>query len=84
MVRKFPEIDVKAMGCESKSLEIDEEKLNKKRKLLDGISERVELLRSGLKVIDDGVFEWQQNHNAIELNTKFLTHNHNIALTKYN
>uniref|UniRef100_A0A7N2LT78 Uncharacterized protein n=1 Tax=Quercus lobata TaxID=97700 RepID=A0A7N2LT78_QUELO len=59
------------MGCESKSLEIDEEKLNKKRKFLDGIGERVELLRSGLKV----------NHNAIELNTKFLTHIHNIALT---
>ena len=46
------------------SLEIDEKKLNKKRKLLDGISEGVELLQSGLKVIDDGV---QQNHNAIEL-----------------
>ena len=63
------------------SLEIDEKKLNKKRKLLDGISEGVELLQSGLKVIDDGV---QQNHNAIELNTKFLTHIHYIALTKYN
>ena len=43
------------------SLEIDEKKLNKKRKLLDGISEGVELLQSGLKVIDDGV---QQNHKC--------------------
>ena len=56
------------------SLEIDEKKLNKKRKLLDGISEGVELLQSGLKVIDDGLFEWQQNHSAIALDAKFLTH----------
>nr|XP_023881229.1 uncharacterized protein LOC111993631 [Quercus suber] len=73
VVRKFSEIDAKAMGCES--MVIDEEKqLNKKRKLPDGISEGVELLQSGLKVIDDGLFEWQQNKSAIALNAKFLTH----------
>lgn len=73
VVRKFSEIDAKAMRCES--MVIDEEKqLNKKRKLPDGISEGVELLQSGLKVIDDGLFEWQQNHSAITLNAKFLTH----------
>ncbi|XP_075664305.1 uncharacterized protein LOC142633929 isoform X1 [Castanea sativa] len=73
VVRKFSEIDANAMRCER--MVIDEEKqLNKKRKLPDGISEGVELLQSGLKVIDDGLFEWQQNHSAIALNAKFLTH----------
>lgn len=72
-VRKISEIDVEAVGCQS--MEIDEEnQSNKKRKLPDGISEGVELLQSGLKVIGDGLSRWQQNHDASELNDKFLTH----------
>ncbi|XP_059447116.1 uncharacterized protein LOC132178652 isoform X2 [Corylus avellana] len=72
-VRKISGIDVEAVGCQS--MEIDEEnQSNKKRKLPDGISEGVELLQSGLKVIGDGLSRWQQNHDASELNDKFLTH----------
>jgi hypothetical protein len=74
-VRKISEIDVEAVGVGCQSMEIDEENpSNKKRKLPDGISEGVELLQSGLKVIGDGLSRWQQNHDANELHDKFLTH----------
>ncbi|KAI3459604.1 hypothetical protein Pfo_016267 [Paulownia fortunei] len=57
-------------------MDIDNEKQpNKKRKFPDGICRGVELLQSGLKVMVDGLSQWQQNqHDSIEVHEKFLTH----------
>ncbi|XP_024021684.1 uncharacterized protein LOC21391650 [Morus notabilis] len=69
--QKIMEIDV-----EKQSIEVDEEKQDsKKRKLPDGISEGMELLQSGLKVIVNGLSQWQQNQpESTELQHKFKTH----------
>uniref|UniRef100_A0A5B7BF73 Uncharacterized protein n=1 Tax=Davidia involucrata TaxID=16924 RepID=A0A5B7BF73_DAVIN len=74
MVQKFTNIEPEVTQCET--MEIDgENQANKKRKLPDGISQGVELLQSGLKVISDGLSQWQENHlDSAELHDKFLTH----------
>lgn len=61
-----------------KSMEVDDDNVsncsNKKRKVGDGIIKGVELLKSGLKIIGDGLSLW--NHNQFgnnELHVKFLT-----------
>ncbi|XP_014627762.1 uncharacterized protein [Glycine max] len=47
---------------------------NKKRKLPDGISRGVELLKNGLKIIGDGFSQWQLNDfDTTELHVKYLT-----------
>lgn len=47
---------------------------NKKRKLPDGISRGVELLKNGLKIIGDGLSQWQLNDfDTTELHVKYLT-----------
>lgn len=68
-----------AERCESVDMEVDagsgENQSNKKRKLPDGISKGMELLRSGLKVIADGLSQLQQNQlGSSEFHDKFLTH----------
>ncbi|CAI8603872.1 unnamed protein product [Vicia faba] len=71
-------------GCEgmeiddknqSNSMEVDDKhQSNKKRKLPDGISKGVELLKSGLKIISDGLLEWQLNQfESNELHVKYST-----------
>ena len=57
------------------SMEIDDKnQSNKKRKLPDGISRGVELLKSGLKIIGDGLSQWQLNQYATnELHVKYMT-----------
>ncbi|XP_041013996.1 uncharacterized protein LOC121257155 isoform X1 [Juglans microcarpa x Juglans regia] len=61
------------VGCES--METDENNQSKKkRKLPDEISEGVELLQNGLKVIGDGFSRWQQDHDATELRDNFMAH----------
>lgn len=71
-------------GCEgmeiddknqSNSMEVDDKnQSNKKRKLPDGISKGVELLKSGLKIISDGLLEWQVNQfESNELHVKYST-----------
>lgn len=60
-------------GCESMEVD-DKNQSNKKRKLPDGISRGVELLKSGLKIISDGLSQWQLNQLEInELHNKYLT-----------
>ncbi|XP_059632242.1 uncharacterized protein LOC132274900 [Cornus florida] len=70
-----PELEPEVMEC--KTMDIDgENQANKRRKLLDGINQGVELLQSGLKIIGDGLSQLQQqNHfDSNELQDKFLTH----------
>lgn len=79
MLHKIPEIaDVEEVKCES--MEVDDYdhnnncSNNKKRKLGDGIIRGVELLKSGLKIIGDGLSQWNQNQlGDNELHVKFLT-----------
>lgn len=62
-----------AVRCES--LETGENNQSKKkRKLPDEISEGVELLQNGLKVIGVGFSRWQQDHDATELRDNFMAH----------
>lgn len=60
------------------AMEIDEvNPVNKKRKLPDRITKGVELLQSGIKVMGDGLSQWQHNpfsFNSIEIHEKFLSH----------
>ncbi|XP_027189235.1 uncharacterized protein [Cicer arietinum] len=71
-------------GCESmevddknqsNSMEVDDKnQSNRKRKLPDGISKGVELLKCGLKIISDGLSEWQLNpFETNELHIKYST-----------
>ncbi|KAF9606743.1 hypothetical protein IFM89_028119 [Coptis chinensis] len=59
----------------SDTMEIDNEnQVNKKRKLPDEISEGMSLLQSGLKIMGDGLSQWQQqNSNSTEFQ-KFSSH----------
>ncbi|KAL3634412.1 hypothetical protein CASFOL_021466 [Castilleja foliolosa] len=60
----------------SDMMDIDNEKqqLSKKRKFPDGISRGVELLQNGLKIMVDGLSEWQQNQNdSTEVREEFWT-----------
>ena len=56
-------------------MEIDDKnQSNKKRKLPDGISRGVELLKRGLKIIGDGLSQWQLNqYETKELHVKYMT-----------
>ncbi|KAK6122933.1 hypothetical protein DH2020_043323 [Rehmannia glutinosa] len=60
----------------SDRMDIDDEKQpSKKRKFPDGICRGVELLQNGLKVMVDGLSQWQQNqHDSSEVREKFWTH----------
>ncbi|KAL7081323.1 hypothetical protein ACP275_14G032800 [Erythranthe tilingii] len=59
-------------------MDIDEDEKpnnNKKRKFPDGICRGVELLQSGLKIMGDGLSQWQQNRDeSMEVHEKFLNH----------
>ncbi|KAL0322635.1 UNVERIFIED_CONTAM: hypothetical protein Sangu_1882800 [Sesamum angustifolium] len=60
----------------SDMMDVDDEKQpNKKRKFPDGICKGVELLQSGLRIMVDGLSQWQQNPlDSTEVHEKFLTH----------
>lgn len=73
IVRKTKETNTKAMPCEP--MEVDNEKHCRKRKLPDGISEGMEMLQNGLKVMGDSVSTWQNNQfESIETRENFLKH----------
>lgn len=73
-VQKVSNINADAARCDSMEID-DENQSNKRRKLPDGISKGVELLRDGLNVISDSLTQWQPNHlESAELHDKFLTH----------
>lgn len=74
MVLKMSKVDTEAVECEI--MKIDNEKqAYKRRKLPDGISKGMEMLQHGLKVMGDGISEWQQNNfDQKELHNKFLAH----------
>ncbi|XP_050215429.1 uncharacterized protein LOC126666641 [Mercurialis annua] len=72
MVQRVASIQIEAMECEETDVDLQS---NKRRKLPDGISKGVEILQSGLKVIGDGLSQWQQNQmDSSEHHDKFLTH----------
>ncbi|KAK7391585.1 hypothetical protein VNO78_20002 [Psophocarpus tetragonolobus] len=73
MFQKISAVAEDREGCEV--MEVDHKnQSNKKRKLPDGICRGVELLKSGLKIIGDGLSQWQLNHfDATELHVKCLT-----------
>lgn len=73
MVHKISNIAKEEVGCESMEVD-DKNHTNKKRKLLDGMSKGVELLKSGLKIIGDGLSQWHHNQfETNELHIKSLT-----------
>ncbi|KAK7356496.1 hypothetical protein VNO80_15769 [Phaseolus coccineus] len=73
MVQKVSAVSEEKERCDS--MEVDRKnQSNKKRKLPDGISRGVELLKSGLKIIGDGLSQWQLNHfDTAEQHIKYLT-----------
>ncbi|CAJ1976571.1 unnamed protein product [Sphenostylis stenocarpa] len=73
MVQMISAIAEEKERCDN--MEVDREnQSNKKRKLPDGISRGVELLKSGLKIIGDGLSQWQVNHfDTAEQHVKYLT-----------
>ncbi|KAL6535157.1 hypothetical protein OROMI_026531 [Orobanche minor] len=61
----------------SDMMDIDEEKQqpSKKRKFPDGISRGVELLQNGLKIMVDGLSQWQHNqHESTEVREELRSH----------
>ncbi|XP_052110550.1 uncharacterized protein LOC107466474 [Arachis duranensis] len=73
MVHKFSAIAEERQGFESMEID-DKNQSNKKRKLPDGISRGVELLKSGLKILGDGLSQWQPNQfDTNELHVKCMT-----------
>ncbi|XP_027367312.1 uncharacterized protein LOC113873405 [Abrus precatorius] len=73
MVQKISVIAEEGERCESMEID-DKNQSNKKRKLPDGISRGVELLKSGLKIIGDGLSQWQLNQfDTSELHVKYFT-----------
>lgn len=74
IVRKTKETKTKTIPCEA--MEVDNEKQSsRKRKLPDGISEGMEMLQNGLKVMGDSVSTWQNSQfDSIETHENFLKH----------
>lgn len=71
---KTSKVDIEAVECEMMNIE-NEEQLCKRRKLPDGIGKGVEMMQDGLKVMGDGISEWQQNNtDLMELHHKLLAH----------
>lgn len=72
-VQKVSAISEEKERCDN--MEVDcKNQSNKKRKLPDGINRGVELLKSGLKIIGDGLSQWQLNHfDTAEQHIKYLT-----------
>ncbi|KAK7268660.1 hypothetical protein RIF29_21365 [Crotalaria pallida] len=74
MVHKISMIAKEKEGRESMEVDDDKNQPNKKRKFPDGISRGVELLKNGLKIIGDGLSQWQINqYETNELHVKYLT-----------
>lgn len=67
-----------AGGVVCNAMEIDEvNPVNKKRKLPHRITKGVELLQSGIKVMGDGLSQWQHNpfsFSSTEIQDEFLSH----------
>lgn len=71
---KMSKVDTKGMECEIMKIDY-ENQAHKKRKVPDGISEGMEMLQHGLRVMGDGISEWQQNNfKQKEFHKKFLAH----------
>lgn len=74
VIQKYQNTDLGAVGCEEMCRDVENQP-HKRRKLPDGITQGVELLQSGLKVIGDGIPHLEQNHfDHAGLHDKFLTH----------
>ncbi|XP_019461972.1 PREDICTED: uncharacterized protein LOC109361106 [Lupinus angustifolius] len=74
MVHKISMIAKEKEGCESMEVDDDKNQFNKKRKLPDKISRGVEMLKSGLTIIGDGLSQWKLNqYETNELHAKYLT-----------
>ncbi|CAN0875637.1 hypothetical protein LINGRAHAP2_LOCUS10944 [Linum grandiflorum] len=76
IVERMREMHIEEGAVECEALGMEEGgQSRKRRKLPDGISRGVELLQDGLKVIGDGLSQWQENLvDSAELQDKFLTH----------
>uniref|UniRef100_A0A2P2Q2M3 Uncharacterized protein n=1 Tax=Rhizophora mucronata TaxID=61149 RepID=A0A2P2Q2M3_RHIMU len=74
MIQKIESVNVETLDSESMEIDVENQS-NKRRKLPDGIGKGMELLQSGLKVIGDGLSQWQQNNlESSELHEKLLAH----------
>lgn len=59
----------------SEQMEVDDgQHANKRRKLPDGIGKGVQLLKSGLEIIGDGLSMWQQSDQNSDLHDKLAIH----------
>ncbi|MED6132192.1 hypothetical protein PIB30_016832 [Stylosanthes scabra] len=73
MIRKLSVIAEERQRFESMEID-DKNQSNKKRKLPNGISRGVELLKCGLKILGDGLSQWQPNQfDTNELHVKYMT-----------
>lgn len=72
--KKMQALETEKMDCEV--MVVNREQLTRKRqKLPDGISKGVELLQSGMKVISEGLSQWQKAQpDSSDLHNQFLTH----------
>lgn len=62
-------------GIQCKSMEIDEGPTSRKRKVPEGISKGMELLKNGLKVMRQGLSMLEESHvDSRELHNKLLSH----------
>ncbi|KAK8508459.1 hypothetical protein V6N13_093306 [Hibiscus sabdariffa] len=74
MVQMVSSMNLDGAKCDKMDVD-DENQSNKRRKLPDGINKGVELLQDGLKVISDGLSQWQTNHfESAELHDRFMVH----------
>lgn len=72
--KKIKDVDPKLIVCDP--MEVDNEKQpNRKRKFPDRVTEGMELLRDGMKVMGDALSEWKHNQSdSTDIRDKFLTH----------
>lgn len=73
-VEKTLQTETDALICDQMEV-VDGQHANKRRKLPDGIGKGVQLLKSGLEIIGDGLSLWQQSdHQNSDLHTKLAIH----------
>ncbi|XP_074348439.1 uncharacterized protein LOC141687157 isoform X2 [Apium graveolens] len=72
-VKKTLHTEPDAILCDE--MEVEGQHANKRRKLPEGIGKGVQLLKSGLEIIGDGISMWQQSDNEnSDLQNKLATH----------
>ncbi|KAL6571333.1 hypothetical protein OROHE_002976 [Orobanche hederae] len=73
--RNNAEHDPEAALSDMMDIDVEKQQPSKKRKFPDGISRGVELLQNGLKIMVDGLSQWQHNqHESTEVREELRSH----------